>query len=160
VRFQNQRQQLQAHGNMKTPEVMDIKILSQNIANNPKDFPAEHIEELFIKYASQFQQPKKETTENEIIFYNLIPEKGDLIPIIQNWLAYKRQKRETYKPIGLKTLIKKFNQFEGSYSELESIVENSIMNNYSGIIWKLKTAVNGKPEKRSTESAAHSFITE
>lgn len=61
--------------------------------------------------------------------------KPDRLPILLNWLEYKRERKENYKSIGLKTLVKKFNTFSGSSSDLESIVELAIMNNYSGIVW-------------------------
>jgi len=110
------------------------------------------------EYASQFT-PKKESKTIEETYGDLKLDKIHFIPIIQNWLSYKTQKRQTYKPIGLKTLMKKFNQFEGTYSELESIVENSIMNNYSGIIWNKTNGNNGKPTT-TTDDAIRSFITE
>lgn len=121
------------------------EILQKHVPNRfPKDNPYINAME---EYASQFRE-KPKNKDNEIIFYNLKPDKGDFIPIIQNWLSYKTQKRQTYKPIGLKTLIKKFNEFKGTYSELESLVENSIINNYSGIIWDKK--VNNGNQQQST----------
>lgn len=61
--------------------------------------------------------------------------KPDRLPVLMNWLEYKRERNEGYKTIGLQTLVKKFNSFMGPVTELESIVEGSIINNYSGIVW-------------------------
>ena len=50
---------------------MDIKILSQNIANNPSDFSAEELEKFFILYAKESQEDgamrSKEDIETELM---------------------------------------------------------------------------------------------
>lgn len=72
-----------------------------------------------------------------------------VLPILMNWLEYKRQKKDKYTPTGLKSLVNKFNSFAHDYSGLESLVENSIINGYKGIIWdkyvpsKQNTVVSG-----------------
>jgi len=43
---------------------MNIKILSQNIANNPQDFNAERLEELFNEYAQQCQKQVEMDCQN------------------------------------------------------------------------------------------------
>lgn len=54
---------------------------------------------------------------------------------IENWLNYKKEKKQGYKPTGLKTLLKKLKQDYDSYGEQYVIdsIDNSIVNNYSGI---------------------------
>lgn len=53
---------------------------------------------------------------------------------ILKWLAFKREKKQTYKPIGLKTLkTKLFNLSNGDGKVAMQIVEQSMMNNYSGL---------------------------
>lgn len=69
-----------------------------------------------------------------------------VLPILMNWLEYKRQKKDKYTVSGLKTLVKKFNSFAHDYSGLESLVENSIMNGYQGIIWDKYVPSKYKPE--------------
>jgi len=121
-----------------------------------ESIPIHYVKQIAHIYADQFK-PKNEVKHIDLLS-DLRLDKIHFTPIIQNWLSYKSQKRQAYKPIGLKTLIKKFNEFEGSYSELESIVENSIMNNYSGIIWKLNNTTNGKQPKPTREEAINSFL--
>lgn len=96
---------------------------------------------LMNEYADQFRNPPKKTIEE-------ITDRcqKEFHPILMNWLSYKAQKNQKYKPIGLKTLVKKFNQFTGTSLELESIVEASIMNNYAGIVWP-KNNTYGKSTK-------------
>ena len=53
--------------------------------------------------------------------------------IIMNWLDYKRQKGETYKEIGLTTLLNKIKKDYPTWEELQKSVESSISNNYSGL---------------------------
>jgi len=134
---------------LKTPEEIYKQHMGHDVQINELEqgnFIWNDIKRLMEEYASQFREkPKNNQLE---LFNDLRLDKTHFIPIIQNWLSYKTQKRQTYKPIGLKTLIKKFNEFKGSYSELESLVENSIINNYSGIIWDKK--VNNGNQQQST----------
>jgi len=51
-------------------------------------------------------------------------------PILDEWLAYKREMKKTYKPIGLKKLIKDWEGF--SPNALQMAVDSSIKNGYSG----------------------------
>lgn len=54
--------------------------------------------------------------------------------VIEQWLAYKKEKKQTYKPIGLKTLINKLLKFSNNDAGIaRQIVEQSIMNNYAGL---------------------------
>ncbi len=47
------------------------------------------------------------------------------------WLSYKQERKQPYKPVGLKVLLNKWAKV--SDSEFEAAVTNSISNNYSGI---------------------------
>lgn len=54
--------------------------------------------------------------------------------VIEQWLAYKKEKGQTYKPIGLRTLINNLIKLSGNDAGLaKKIVDYSIMNNYSGL---------------------------
>lgn len=72
-----------------------------------------------------------------------------ILPILMNWLEYKREKKDKYTVSGLKSLVRKFNSFAHDYSGLESLVENSIMNGYQGIIWNKYVPSNKKTEPTS-----------
>lgn len=50
---------------------------------------------------------------------------------LSDWLLYKKQKGQTYKPIALKTLIKKVSEW--SEETLVKAVEDSIASNYAGL---------------------------
>lgn len=53
---------------------------------------------------------------------------------LEVWLAYKKEKKQTYKPIGLKALKKKlFTMSGGNPAFAKEIVEFSMANNYSGL---------------------------
>ena len=55
-----------------------------------------------------------------------------------NWLQYKKEKKQTYKETGLKTLINKINKQLGKQS-VESVIEdieNCMSRNYSGIFFR------------------------
>lgn len=54
--------------------------------------------------------------------------------IMQTWLKYKREKRQTYTQTGLQTCYKKLLTLSGRDPKVaEQIVENSMANNYSGL---------------------------
>lgn len=60
------------------------------------------------------------------------------MPIMTDWLAYKREKKQTYKQIGLKGCYEKlYKMSNGNPLLARKIVEQSIANNYSGL-FKLK----------------------
>ena len=54
---------------------------------------------------------------------------------IANWLKYKKERKQTYKDTGLKTLLNKIAKWVNDYGE-EAVIENinnSISNNWSGV---------------------------
>ena len=53
---------------------------------------------------------------------------------IKNWIAYKKERGQTYKPIGLKSFVTRlYNLSDGRGDVALQIVEQSISNNYSGM---------------------------
>ena len=53
---------------------------------------------------------------------------------IKNWIAYKKERGQTYKPIGLKSFVTRlYNLSDGRGDVALQIVEQSISNNYSGV---------------------------
>lgn len=53
---------------------------------------------------------------------------------IEKWLSFKREKKQTYKPIGLKCMISRLaNLSDGDGNKAMAIVEQSMSNNYSGL---------------------------
>lgn len=61
-------------------------------------------------------------------------EDEDMNNAMLKWLAYKREKKQTYKPRGIETLkTKLFNLSKGDGKVAMLIVEQSMSNNYSGL---------------------------
>lgn len=61
-------------------------------------------------------------------------EDKDMNNAMLKWLAYKREKKQTYKPRGIETLkTKLFNLSKGDGKIAMLIVEQSMSNNYSGL---------------------------
>lgn len=53
---------------------------------------------------------------------------------ITRWLAYKKERGQTYKPTGLKAFITRLGNLSGGNGEVAlKMVEQSMANNYSGV---------------------------
>ena len=66
----------------------------------------------------------------------------DMRIVAEEWLKYKREKKQTYKPSGFKTFCKRLIQLSGNDpSTARLIIEQSMANNYSGI-FELKNRTN------------------
>ena len=58
----------------------------------------------------------------------------NMIEPVETWLAYKREKSQSYKPTGFKTFYKKLCELSGSNPQIAmAIIEQSMQNNYAGI---------------------------
>lgn len=54
--------------------------------------------------------------------------------VIDLWMAYKKERRESYKPIGQRGFVKKLKNLSGDNAETaRKIIEQSIANNWAGI---------------------------
>ena len=64
------------------------------------------------------------------------------------WLGYKKEKGQTYKPVGLNTLLKKIDKWQKEFGEeyVVNAIDNSITNNYAGL-FPAKTSTNQKPKE-------------
>lgn len=58
---------------------------------------------------------------------------SDFISVLDLWLQYKKEKNQTYKPTGLKTLAEKIKKDYATAQLFEEAVKYSISNNYTGI---------------------------
>ena len=69
------------------------------------------------------------------------PDLSDLSPAMQakvkQWLAYKRERRETYKPTGLQVLLGKIRNSVKLYGETAvcELIDNSMSSGYQGILF-------------------------
>ena len=58
----------------------------------------------------------------------------DMIEVVKTWLAYKKEKNQTYKPTGFKAFYKSLCKLSGNNSQVAmAIIEQSMQNNYAGI---------------------------
>lgn len=73
-------------------------------------------------------------TYNKTQIINEIVDNDLLVPIIHEWLAYKKEKKQTYKPIGLKKFCETLKEYSGNNPEIaKKIVDKAICNNHAGI---------------------------
>ena len=66
----------------------------------------------------------------------------NMITKLNQWLEYKRERRKTYKPTGLKAFLTGIQNKLSIHSEVEimALIDDCMSNNYEGVIWdKLKS---------------------
>lgn len=67
---------------------------------------------------------------------------GELGNTVADWLAYKAEKHQQYKPVGRKSLLAEIRHHADTYGEgaVAAIICQSMSSNYQGIVWdKLKS---------------------
>ena len=75
------------------------------------------------------------------------------------WLAYKKEKRQTYRPRGLVALKKKLLQLSNGNPEYAKvIVEYSMGNNYSGLFAPKNNGVNSYEQQQRTFNKINSIL--
>ena len=75
------------------------------------------------------------------------------------WLAYKKEKRQTYKPRGLEALKKKLIQLSNGNPEYAKvIVEYSMGNNYTGLFAPKNNGVNSYEQQQRTFNKISSIL--
>ena len=69
--------------------------------------------------------------------------------MIYTWLGYKKEKGQTYKPTGLKTLLNNLLKWQKEYGEdyVIQAIDNSITSNYAGIFPAKKQVNFNQPRK-------------
>ena len=78
---------------------------------------------------------------------------------LEMWLAYKREKRQTYKPRGLEALKKKLLQLSNGNPEYaKAIVEHTMGNNYSGLYAPKNNGVNSYEQQQRTFNKISSIL--
>lgn len=80
-----------------------------------------------IDYLRSENKPKKGALDLSIV-------SEEMKDAVETWLAYKKEKGQTYKPMGFKTFYKRLCELSGGNPHIAmQIVENSMQNNYAGI---------------------------
>ena len=82
----------------------------------------------------------KESIENQSAGANIFDGRSfspQMQDRIQEWLDYKKERRETYKPTGLKNLLTQIENNLKLHTEDEvmTLISNCMASNYKGIIW-------------------------
>lgn len=78
---------------------------------------------------------------------------------LEMWLAYKKEKRQTYKPRGLEALKKKLLQLSNGNPEYAKvIVEYSMGNNYTGVFAPKNNGVNSYEQQQRTFNKISSIL--
>lgn len=81
---------------------------------------------------SKEKESKEKNTKKDFDFFFCLP---DYLPVLENWLSYKRQRGETYKTQqSLEALYRKlFNLSGGDVEVARMIIEQSQANNWAGL---------------------------
>ncbi len=78
---------------------------------------------------------------------------------LEMWLAYKKEKLQTYKPRGLEALKKKLLQLSSGNPEYAKvIVEYSMGNNYTGLFAPKNNGVNSYEQQQRTFNKINSIL--
>lgn len=88
-----------------------------------------------------FEKPKDKDKDKDKNKYKKLIEKtisfsddARMNEAITRWLAYKKERGQTYKPTGLKAFITRLGNLSGGNGEVAlKIIEQSMANNYSGV---------------------------
>ena len=77
-----------------------------------------------------------------------LPFSGELLSVFNDWLEYKKEKRQPYKPQGLKALITKTQNCASKYGDeaVIGVISDAMASNYQGILWKQLTS--RKPQEQ------------
>lgn len=88
-----------------------------------------------VDYLRSVNKPKKTLLDMSIVAPNMLEP-------VETWLAYKKEKNQSYKPTGFKSFYKKLCELSGNDPQKAmAIIEQSMANNYAGI-FELKQSNN------------------
>ena len=80
-----------------------------------------------VDYLRSINKPKKSQLDMSIVAPKMLEP-------VETWLAYKKEKAQSYKPTGFKTFYKKLCELSGNNPQVAmAIIEQSMQNNYAGI---------------------------
>lgn len=107
------------------------------------------------------KSPRRGETEFDIPFT------GDLLEAFSDWIAYKQEKKQGYKPRGLQSLVTQVKRYAEQFGEDDTAnaIRNSMASNYQGIVFdrigktqQAKTAETRKRAKSPEEYKGDDFI--
>ena len=80
-----------------------------------------------VDYLRSINKSKKSQLDMSIV-------SSEMLEVVETWLAYKKEKAQSYKPTGFKTFYKKLCELSGNNPQVAmAIIEQSMQNNYAGI---------------------------
>lgn len=80
-----------------------------------------------VDYLRSVNKPKKTELDMSIVA-------PQMLEPVETWLAYKKEKAQSYKPTGFKTFYKNLCALSGNNPQVAmAIIEQSMRNNYAGI---------------------------
>ena len=93
-----------------------------------------------------------------------VPFQGELAETFNDWITYKRERRQGYKPTGLKSLITQTRKAAEQYGDhaVAEIIRTSMANGYQGILfdrlnrWSEGGAAHGNASGSPADSAGNS----
>lgn len=104
----------------------------------------------------------EEEQQTEVIEVEEVKPQNEFYPCqeaLDMWLAYKKEKRQTYRPRGLAALKKKLLQLSNGNPEYAKvIVEYSMGNNYSGLFAPKNNSINSYEQQQRTFNKISSIL--
>lgn len=106
---------------------------------NPTQHNIDNIQNTDIHSTNVIEEKKeidksisKKTKKSAVIDMSIVP--PALVDVVKEWLEYKKERRETYKPKGFKVLVKHLVKYsQGDPNIAQRIIEQSMSCNYAGI---------------------------
>lgn len=104
----------------------------------------------------------KEEQQAEVIEVEEVKPQEEFYPCqeaLDMWLAYKKEKRQEYRPRGLAALKKKLLKMSNGNPEYAKvIVEHSMGNNYSGLYAPKNNSINSYEQQQRTFNKINSIL--
>ena len=139
ITTKEQREQLEK---MFPKTIKFVSLDGKNIRMQSELVPVDDMTRI-VDFLRSSQQKQTTTLDMTIV----APEMREAV---ETWLAYKREKKQTYKPSGFGTFYKRLCKLSNNNPQVAmAIVEESMSNNYAGI-FPLKNSNYGRP-KTNTE---------
>ena len=107
-------------------------------ANGKQNEASPKQEESASKKEKEDKKEGKKEKENECSISPPSPSElfsGDLLSAVTDWLTYKKEKRQSYQPTGLRSLFSQLRKAADQYGDaaVVEVIRNSIASNYAGI---------------------------
>lgn len=100
-------------------------------------------------YKNEKNEKNEKNSVDELLLIDQYPISVQLKPKVADWLKYKKERREGYKEIGLKSLLTQIanKEAEAGSQAVIDVIDLSMSNGWKGIIWDRM----GKPSKAETK---------